>query len=1341
MPKLEDLGEFSGDDNVYEVEKIVGVHRQPGKPTLYRVRWKGYGPEEDTYEPRDHLLTCEDMIDDYLLEEKKKAEELAIKKEKKKPAKRKHSGEGSSPSSPNSSKSLTEETPGISKQEDDSPSSPASGDVTVKTEEDDDSDVDRRALLKDPFWNDLENGFIVPNLFETDMYSKVKSRRATLEAKRKKEEEESDEQPKASGETSSECDKSSSSDASKKKDSPSKGAEESKKHKKKKHSDKHEHGKKKKKKKDRKDRRRKRVVKMDLEAIGSLESATQKSLKMSPSDLDGSDNSANLFISCKPAEEVVTVEQLEQSRQNSSNGSQSSDGSDDADKTDKSSRGDSQDQEETESTTDKVQADKGGEVDCLSPDLEKIFEKNPFSLSDETDTELVGNLSSKKVPSLPDQSAPPSTSKDDTSSGYEPGPSLWDHFSKEFLPQSSASSSLASTVNLNPSFPPLSQTTSSSSPVQVAATLNSNPPQFSNGLGQTQPSVGNSNHTLGQIPTTVPSHTPSATGQLPQVKQEPTEDIPGTSVKIKQEFGDISHVIGDGSNASNVTAPVIKKEPLDATSVTESLEPSLVEPKSEHETAVATVPKQESLEIPDSIEDHLTSEPVLENVLKSNSLGTAEELPNLTGNLFDSFLPANSPFTDDEQRTSGSEEPKIDVNQLLSSLDEKEQPQVKALLDSKDLPSATEPPTAKNILSEKHPVAVPEKLGTKDDATSKAESKLPEKNTEDTHTPEAGGLNWPWSGTGPLTSPTGVNKERAENQSSSQEVKEVEDVCNESVQNVTENTAQSNQLHKTRERGGSSPVSTVPELTPLPPAVPLPQEQPEGVTSMTASMTEEAVTPATVSKDEGETDSTTSAKGHDGNILTNSVKNGANKEKLDSEKNIVGACSVDTTKEPPSEESKEEKSENNAAASTKVSEKEKSSRTQNKQVKKQASSKRKHSGTSAVSNVAKNVRKDQESSEKNQKEKISGKIADEGMDKGTDKIQSTKEQELSKKQLHEKAVAKLKKKISEGAWKFDCITEIPKNDENQMPMEALDKSTTLDEDYLCQAISAGEVRLVYAILHHKPNLHVDRPNSRGQRPIVLACRGGHNEILKKLILSRASVDVKLNNGVTPLMIAAEQGFTATAGILLEAGASVNLTNSSGETALIKASRRGHLDVVQLLLQYGADWGQTSLENTSALSLAKQHKQYQVSELLQKHEQRMVEQLEYGIAQYMWGTARLVHSVLPSRCFRIRESTQHCIKFNFDPSKIPFSPTLGTMLFLCHVSPGPSGMSCHLTGPCHVKEVTLNGVRTNPIPEGNGFVMEFIPKAGSNILNITTYPDPYTKMLLVVTAYSLQLIQS
>lgn len=76
-------------------------------------------------------------------------------------------------------------------------------------------------------------------------------------------------------------------------------------------------------------------------------------------------------------------------------------------------------------------------------------------------------------------------------------------------------------------------------------------------------------------------------------------------------------------------------------------------------------------------------------------------------------------------------------------------------------------------------------------------------------------------------------------------------------------------------------------------------------------------------------------------------------------------------------------------------------------------------------------------------------------------------------------------------------------------------------DFLCKAITEGDFHLVQAVLHNCPTLKVDSPNSRGQRPLVLACMGGQNEILKKLILSRATVDVRLNNGVTPLMIAAE----------------------------------------------------------------------------------------------------------------------------------------------------------------------------------------------------------------------------
>lgn len=52
-------------EEVYEVEKIVGHRRAGRKGILYRVRWKGYGPEEDMYETEENLRGAFSRLREY----------------------------------------------------------------------------------------------------------------------------------------------------------------------------------------------------------------------------------------------------------------------------------------------------------------------------------------------------------------------------------------------------------------------------------------------------------------------------------------------------------------------------------------------------------------------------------------------------------------------------------------------------------------------------------------------------------------------------------------------------------------------------------------------------------------------------------------------------------------------------------------------------------------------------------------------------------------------------------------------------------------------------------------------------------------------------------------------------------------------------------------------------------------------------------------------------------------------------------------------------------------------------------------------------------------------------
>ena len=53
---------------------------------MYRVRWAGYGPDWDTWEPYDNLESCHHVIDQYIADRKKaleKEKEREKEKEKK----------------------------------------------------------------------------------------------------------------------------------------------------------------------------------------------------------------------------------------------------------------------------------------------------------------------------------------------------------------------------------------------------------------------------------------------------------------------------------------------------------------------------------------------------------------------------------------------------------------------------------------------------------------------------------------------------------------------------------------------------------------------------------------------------------------------------------------------------------------------------------------------------------------------------------------------------------------------------------------------------------------------------------------------------------------------------------------------------------------------------------------------------------------------------------------------------------------------------------------------------------------------------------------------------------
>jgi hypothetical protein len=67
--------EVEGEEE-YEVEEIVDSERRTDR-WYYRVKWKGYGPESNTWEPKSNLEHAEDILKKYHQKLLKKARDAA----------------------------------------------------------------------------------------------------------------------------------------------------------------------------------------------------------------------------------------------------------------------------------------------------------------------------------------------------------------------------------------------------------------------------------------------------------------------------------------------------------------------------------------------------------------------------------------------------------------------------------------------------------------------------------------------------------------------------------------------------------------------------------------------------------------------------------------------------------------------------------------------------------------------------------------------------------------------------------------------------------------------------------------------------------------------------------------------------------------------------------------------------------------------------------------------------------------------------------------------------------------------------------------------------------------
>lgn len=102
-----------------------------------------------------------------------------------------------------------------------------------------------------------------------------------------------------------------------------------------------------------------------------------------------------------------------------------------------------------------------------------------------------------------------------------------------------------------------------------------------------------------------------------------------------------------------------------------------------------------------------------------------------------------------------------------------------------------------------------------------------------------------------------------------------------------------------------------------------------------------------------------------------------------------------------------------------------------------------------------------------------------------------------------------------------------------------------------------------------PGCIVNKRTSDMQVALHFASEKGHTDCVRRLLESRAMVNVSNDWGETPLLKAVCSGNLETVELLLKSGAKTDMTDLQGYNALIYAAQIGNVAVTDILVQFGA----------------------------------------------------------------------------------------------------------------------------------------------------------------------------